>query len=127
VGSVRGEEEAMTFISDMNILRTWDPDRGYELLPTTGGSDGRRGHRITAPGGECHFDVYSRVRDANPAERARRPEIEKTVVYEVSNVGPVLPGLSRKETYEVIREALLAERLSPRHDEVNWAVIVPAA
>ena len=117
----------MAFVSDMINLRPRDPERGFELFTTTGGSDGRIGYRLAAPDGECRFDVYSRVRDANPAELARRPEIAKTIVIEVSNAGPALPGLSWKGTYEVLREALLAERLSPRHDEVNWVVMVPAA
>lgn len=115
----------MVFVTDPKTLRVIDADRRMELIRTGGGSDGRQGKKLVGPNFECTFDAYRRVRDASPAERRARPEVLETVVWELSNAGPLIPGLSLRQTYELLGEALLAERLSRRHDEVNWTFCLP--
>ncbi|MET0587793.1 MAG: hypothetical protein ABWZ75_04655 [Novosphingobium sp.] len=113
----------MAFVSDKE-LRVLDPDRGFELFRTTGGSDGRIGRKLIAPGGECTFGSYLSFRDANLPERQLRPEISRTGVWRLRNAGPPLLGTTLRETYEILREAVLAERLHHSQD-VNWAVVIP--
>jgi hypothetical protein len=115
------------FVSDISTLRTFDPDRGLELFSDSASSDGRQGFRLVAPDGECKFDAFLSFRDATEEERRARPGIDRTAVYTLSNAHPPLPGLNHSETYEILREAVLARRLSTRDDEVNWAAIIPTS
>lgn len=115
----------MTFTTDPVTLRTVDAERQLEFIRTTGGPDGRRGRALLGPGFRCDFDAYLSDRKANEAERLLRPDILRTNVWSLRNAHPTIPGLDRQQTYELLGEAILGERLA-RHDEVNWSVRFPA-
>lgn len=65
----------MNFISDNVNFRTYDPERGYELVRTGGGSDGTYRFRLIGPKGECNFS-------ANYFEEHLRPD-------ELERLGPL--------------------------------------
>ncbi|HEY6816626.1 MAG TPA: hypothetical protein VI168_13885 [Croceibacterium sp.] len=115
----------MTFIFDPATRLVFDPKRGFELVSGFGGPEGRVGWKLVTRNGQCAFDSYLSFRDANASERAKRPEIERTGVWQLANATPPLAGMTLRETYEVLREALVAWELGRAQDDVNWEIRVP--
>lgn len=115
----------MAFVADRATSRVVDEERGLELVEVSGGSDGRLGFKLVGDGFECSFDACRRIRTATPVERQARPDVAHTAIWELSNVGSLIPGMTKLQTCQLLAEALLAARFSHRHDEVNWTVLFP--
>ena len=115
----------MAFIFDPDTRQVCDPERGFELVSNGGGPDGRIGWKLVTRDGPCAFDSYLSFRNADPSEHALRPEIETTGVWQLRNATPPLAGMTLRETYEVLREALSAWELGRGLDDVNWEICVP--
>lgn len=91
----------MAFIVDRENFRTYDPERGYELFVTGGGSDGTSRFRLVGPDGETTFSAHSFGERLRPDELRRLGSdyAKKPVVWMVH--------LWLKEWKSVIRDALI--------------------
>ena len=61
----------MSFIVDRENFRTYDPERGYELFQTSGGSDGTYQFELIGREGGCNFSAHSFGERLRPDEIAR--------------------------------------------------------
>jgi hypothetical protein len=99
--------QAMAFIADYKMLRTYDPVRKLELFNNGGGSDGRRGFKIIGISKECEYSAYAEYREPDATELARFPGAKETVTWLI-HLHPILPGCNELETKEIITEAMMA-------------------
>lgn len=92
----------MAFISDNVNFRTYDPEGGYELFLTGGGSDGTHRFRLTGPQGEQNFSAHYFEENLRPEEVKRLgPDFhEKPIVWCVHNWSD--------DWKSIIREAMTA-------------------
>ena len=51
-------KDVPNFVADRKALRTSDPQTGFELISTGGGSDGSRRFKIIGPNSSCAFTAY---------------------------------------------------------------------
>jgi hypothetical protein len=81
-------EGKMTFIADNDALRTYDPERGYELFKLGGGSGGDLRFKINGPEGSVTFWAERRSRSMTEEEAARHPQSrhKKVGIWRVSVV-----------------------------------------
>lgn len=92
----------MAFIVDRTNLRTYDPERGYELFTNGGGSDGTCRFKLTRPGGEFFFSAHSlNEKLSNTELEIVSPKNEKKIIVWVVHNWT-------EEWRGVIREALTA-------------------
>lgn len=91
----------MSFVADSKQLRTYDPERGYELLKDGGGSSGELRFRITGPQGTTKFSASFSQDSLSDAElRKLGTDDNKTsLVWTIHN--------SSDEWKGIIREAMM--------------------
>jgi hypothetical protein len=114
----------MAFEVDREKFTVEDAERGLSLEHTGGGSDGRGGRVLIGPDFRCTFDVYSHERPATPAELSVRPDLSTTIELEISNISDRIPRMSWEETYDILSEAVAAEKYTKYDDLVNRAVVI---
>jgi hypothetical protein len=97
----------MTFVTDEENIRVYDPVSGLEMVKEGGGSDGTVRFIIRGDKGECFFSCHMEVRDSTEKEKATHPEGSRTVVWLIRNGRPEIPGYSVEDSKEIIRDAML--------------------
>ena len=106
--TVKGDR--MAFLANTAALRTVDIERGLELLTDGGGSDGNRRFKIVrTDGAEVRFSTSWRP-DQELQWRQDHPSAINPTVHFVDPWKGQFPDQTRRETDELIREALTAFR-----------------
>ena len=98
----------MTFISINEEKRTFDAERGFELLTNGGGNEGSRHFILRGPGFQLHFSGLTRSAAIEGVDPRLHASVSKTLIWHVYNQPLPIPGQSMEETRQVITEALTA-------------------
>lgn len=94
----------MSFISDHERRRTFDPERKLELRYERAMSDGTTFMELAGPDGSFHFTMETTFEPATPESASAKPVIVRHVPFS----GGRLNGHSVEETKALIVEALHA-------------------
>lgn len=92
----------MAFIADRTALRTYDPERGYELFKRGGGSDGGMDFELVGPDERFFFSAELRFREITADEAALHPNGPSRAEYWVTS------GSHDERRAQLIREAMRA-------------------
>ncbi|HEX8225888.1 MAG TPA: hypothetical protein VF605_18945 [Allosphingosinicella sp.] len=98
----------MTFISDHERRKTFDPERDLELVYERAMSDGTEFMALIGPTGAFHFTMTTTFEPAAAGAASAKPVIVRHVPFRGPFHGGCLNGHSVEETKALIVEALEA-------------------
>ncbi|WP_242124564.1 hypothetical protein [Sphingobium sp. Sx8-8] len=96
----------MAFIADPAQRRTFDPERGLELISGPTHPDGLQNWWILCPNGIRVFFETVWEQDFINEWRRLNPEIAKPAIHLIRSLRGIIPGHDRDETDAIIIEAL---------------------